>query len=102
MFFPFNLVNQCEIGNDNCERSPRTPKTHDGNEKGHRKILEQRRTLVMELFNQCGYFPLASDTAAFQVNLLEKIRLFIRLLIGKNLNCRRSTKMYFHINQVCS
>ncbi len=30
-------------------------------------MLEQRRTLVMELFNQCGYFPLASDTAAFQV-----------------------------------
>lgn len=62
-------VNQCEIGTDHSERSPRTPKTHDGNEKGHRKILEQRRTLVMELFNQCGYFPLASDTAAFQVRL---------------------------------
>lgn len=63
-------VNQCEIGTDHSERSPRTPKTHDGNEKGHRKILEQRRTLVMELFNQCGYFPLASDTAAFQVRPL--------------------------------
>ncbi|XP_037041060.1 putative transcription factor capicua isoform X2 [Bradysia coprophila] len=64
--FSIDRINQCEIGTDNSERSPRTPKTHDGNEKGHRKILEQRRTLVMELFNQCGYFPLASDTAAFQ------------------------------------
>ncbi|KAJ6635460.1 putative transcription factor capicua [Pseudolycoriella hygida] len=64
--FSIDRINQCEVGNDNSERSPRTPKTHDGNEKGHRKILEQRRTLVMELFNQCGYFPLTSDTAAFQ------------------------------------
>lgn len=67
-------------------RSPRTPKTHDpltaggggsgivgggggatGSEKGHRKVLEQRRTLVMELFQRCGMFPASKDTTEFQI-----------------------------------
>lgn len=36
-------------------------------EKGHRKTLEQRRQLVMELFNTCGMFPSSKDTNEFQV-----------------------------------
>lgn len=69
---------------DANERSPRTPKTlapsatsgrgcnsgQDATEKGHRKILEQRRTLVMELFNRCGIFPTTKDTNEFQVRFL--------------------------------
>lgn len=58
--------------------SPRTPKTPGGgvgntvgvnrsdNERGHRKILEQRRQLVMQLFHENGYFPSTQATSAFQ------------------------------------
>lgn len=70
------------------ERSPRTPMQPNsaaavtntsslsarsaGNpdvtaEKGHRKTLEQRRQLVMELFNTSGMFPSSKDTNEFQV-----------------------------------
>lgn len=38
-------------------------------EKGHRKTLEQRRQLVMELFNTCGMFPSSKDTNEFQVKI---------------------------------
>ncbi|XP_011703161.1 PREDICTED: protein capicua homolog isoform X4 [Wasmannia auropunctata] len=61
--------------------SPRTPKTpgssagnivlgigRSDNERGHRKILEQRRLLVMQLFQEHGYFPSAHATTAFQLN----------------------------------
>lgn len=57
-------------------RSPRTPKTpmsarstSDGAEKGHRKILEQRRQLVLQLFEEQGMFPTTQATNAFQVSL---------------------------------
>ncbi|XP_078053315.1 putative transcription factor capicua isoform X4 [Augochlora pura] len=58
--------------------SPRTPKTPGGgagnsvgmgrseNERGHRKVLEQRRLLVMQLFQENGYFPSTQATTAFQ------------------------------------
>ncbi|XP_025157764.1 putative transcription factor capicua isoform X4 [Harpegnathos saltator] len=58
--------------------SPRTPKTPSGgagsavgigrsdNERGHRKILEQRRHLVMQLFQEHGYFPSTQATSTFQ------------------------------------
>nr|XP_012147638.1 PREDICTED: protein capicua homolog isoform X2 [Megachile rotundata] len=58
--------------------SPRTPKTPGGgagnsvgigrneNERGHRKVLEQRRHLVMQLFQECGYFPSTQATTTFQ------------------------------------
>ena len=58
--------------------SPRTPKPPGGgaanavgtgrsdNERGHRKILEQRRQLVMQLFQENGYFPSTQATSAFQ------------------------------------
>lgn len=61
---------------DNSDRSPRTPKTpsqrtapNDTNEKGHRKILEQRRQLVMQLFQEHGMFPSTQATNNFQVIL---------------------------------
>lgn len=41
--------------------------TTGGVEKGHRKVLEQRRTLVMELFQKCGMFPASKDTTEFQM-----------------------------------
>ncbi|KAL0123954.1 hypothetical protein PUN28_006048 [Cardiocondyla obscurior] len=60
--------------------SPRTPKTpgssagntvlgigRSDNERGHRKILEQRRQLVMQLFQEHGYFPTAQATTTFQL-----------------------------------
>ncbi|XP_072750573.1 uncharacterized protein Cic isoform X2 [Anoplolepis gracilipes] len=58
--------------------SPRTPKTPGGgagstvgigrsdNERGHRKTLEQRRHLVMQLFQEHGYFPSTQATSTFQ------------------------------------
>lgn len=58
---------------ENTGRSPRTPQTplqsarsQDANEKGHRKILEQRRQLVMQLFSEHGMFPSAPATVKFQ------------------------------------
>lgn len=41
-------------------RSPRTPKTPRDADKSHsslRHILDQRRTLVMQLFSEYGWFP---------------------------------------------
>lgn len=55
--------------NENIEgNSPRTPKTPGGRdaEKGHRKTLEQRRKLVMQLFNEHGLFPTSAATSTFQ------------------------------------
>lgn len=71
--------------NTNEDRSPRTPRTPVQSigsannpaprssqdvaaEKGHRKTLEQRRQLVMELFNTSGMFPSSKDTTEFQVH----------------------------------
>ncbi|XP_012530902.1 putative transcription factor capicua isoform X3 [Monomorium pharaonis] len=61
--------------------SPRTPKTpgsnagnavlgigRSDNERGHRKMLEQRRQLVMQLFQEHGYFPSTQATTTFQLN----------------------------------
>lgn len=50
-------------------RSPRTPKTPRDSDKSHsslRHILDQRRTLVMQLFSDYGWFPPAPAVAAFQ------------------------------------
>lgn len=60
---------------DQTGRSPRTPKTplqsarSDASEKGHRKVLEARRNLVMQLFNEHGVFPSSQATIAFQVRV---------------------------------
>lgn len=59
---------------DTVAASPRTPKTPSGRndssaaEKGHRKMLEQRRQLVMTLFQEQGMFPSTGATSEFQVN----------------------------------
>uniref|UniRef100_A0A2S2R6V4 Putative transcription factor capicua n=1 Tax=Sipha flava TaxID=143950 RepID=A0A2S2R6V4_9HEMI len=59
---------------DTVTASPRTPKTPSGRndssaaEKGHRKMLEQRRQLVMTLFQEQGMFPSTQATSIFQAN----------------------------------
>ncbi|KAK0169787.1 hypothetical protein PV328_010428 [Microctonus aethiopoides] len=67
-----------ELGGDAEVSSPRTPKTPSGvvagsvgsarndNERGPRKVLEQRRQLVMQLFQEHGYFPTTQATTSFQ------------------------------------
>lgn len=72
-----------DLGGDVDASSPRTPKTPGGggggggtavgnnrgeNERGHRKVLEQRRKLVMQLFQEQGYFPTTQATSTFQAN----------------------------------
>jgi len=42
-------------------------------EKGHRKILEQRRQLVMQLFKEEGMFPTTQATNNFQVKIIFSI-----------------------------
>ena len=61
------------ITNDVDNNSPRTPKTPSSvpninrdNERGHRKVLEQRRSLVLQLFQEHGYFPSTQATSSFQ------------------------------------
>ncbi|XP_043946813.1 putative transcription factor capicua isoform X8 [Drosophila biarmipes] len=62
---------------DQAGRSPRTPKTplqsarSDASEKGHRKVLETRRHLVMQLFAEHGNFPTAQATIAFQTKHID-------------------------------
>lgn len=67
-----------DLNTNETDRSPRTPRTplQSANktsqdpaaaEKGHRKTLEHRRQLVMELFNTFGMFPSSKDTTEFQV-----------------------------------
>lgn len=72
-----------DLGGDVEASSPRTPKTPSGggggggggsavgtgrndNERGPRKVLEQRRQLVMQLFQDHGYFPSTQATSTFQ------------------------------------
>lgn len=71
-------MNAVLASEDNYDRSPRTPKTpsqrnNDMNEKGHRKILEQRRQLVMQLFQEHGMFPSTQATNSFQVKVQVKV-----------------------------
>ncbi|EAT44266.1 AAEL004381-PA [Aedes aegypti] len=69
----FNMEQYKDMAADNTDRSPRTPKTpsarsvNSAEEKGHRKILEQRRNLVMQLFQDHGMFPTSQATNSFQV-----------------------------------
>lgn len=68
-----------DVGGEAEANSPRTPKTPGGgvgsaaglgrsdNERGPRKVLEQRRQLVMQLFQDHGYFPSTQATSSFQV-----------------------------------
>ena len=74
---------------EDTDRSPRTPRTpshsqrvSDANEKGHRKILEERRRLVMELFQQHGMFPSSQATNTFQVRVLIALSSIILIKIN--------------------
>ncbi|CAG9112811.1 unnamed protein product [Plutella xylostella] len=50
------------------DMSPRTPVSAGGarGEAGHRRLLEQRRQLVLKLFQQHGMFPTTQATTDFQ------------------------------------
>ncbi|XP_037955696.1 putative transcription factor capicua isoform X3 [Teleopsis dalmanni] len=74
----FNIDQLRELENsDQTGRSPRTPQTplqsarSDASEKGHRKVLEQRRKLVLQLFDEHGMFPTAQATIAFQTKHID-------------------------------
>ncbi|RZF39984.1 hypothetical protein LSTR_LSTR002387 [Laodelphax striatellus] len=54
------------LGGLESPRTPKTPGGRDAAEKGHRKVLEQRRQLVMQLFQEQGFFPSTQATTAFQ------------------------------------
>lgn len=82
-FFSKLAATEPTINDDRSPRTPIQPPTTAGStttpitarsngpdgpaEKGHRKILEQRRQLVLELLNTCGMFPSTKDTNDFQV-----------------------------------
>ncbi|KAJ8982812.1 hypothetical protein NQ317_010433 [Molorchus minor] len=57
-------LNEMEEGTS--PRTPRTPGTSRDSEKGHRRTLEQRRQLVMQLFQEQSLFPSTQATSAFQ------------------------------------
>lgn len=73
---------------ETTEKSPKTPKTPsqksaDTGEKGHRKILEQRRQLVLQLFKEHGFFPSTQITNNFQVSNRNVIEMFKFIYIFK-------------------
>lgn len=71
VFFLFVCLQFCvsdlaEMGEASSPRTPNTPGTSRDGEKGYRKILEQRRQLVMKLFREHSLFPTAQATSSFQ------------------------------------
>ncbi|XP_015790386.1 putative transcription factor capicua isoform X1 [Tetranychus urticae] len=48
--------------------TPKSPKTPGGDidKSSNRRVLDQRRQLVMQFFNECGFWPTAQETASFQ------------------------------------
>ncbi|KAF5276672.1 hypothetical protein FQA39_LY06476 [Lamprigera yunnana] len=62
-----NIKDFSEVGESSSPRTPKTPGTGREVEKGHRKILEQRRQLVMQLFQEHNtFFPSSQATSNFQ------------------------------------
>ncbi|KAK4871834.1 hypothetical protein RN001_015958 [Aquatica leii] len=62
-----NIKDYSEVGESSSPRTPKTPGTGREVEKGHRKILEQRRQLVMQLFQELNtFFPSSQATSTFQ------------------------------------
>lgn len=53
------------------EMSPRTPVSGPRGEAGHRKVLEQRRHLVLKLFKDHGMFPTTQATTNFQATHMD-------------------------------
>ncbi|XP_076261582.1 putative transcription factor capicua isoform X1 [Rhynchophorus ferrugineus] len=58
-------MQEAEEGESPSPRTPRTPGTKDP-DKGHRRTLEQRRQLVIQLFNEHSLFPTSQATTTFQ------------------------------------
>ncbi|XP_026477343.1 uncharacterized protein LOC113383295 isoform X3 [Ctenocephalides felis] len=76
--FSFDIRELSDGGEPSSPLDMNTPKSTGGlrsagpassqeSEKGHRKQLEQKRKLVMQLFQECGFFPSAQATANFQL-----------------------------------
>ncbi|GJQ67993.1 hypothetical protein Trydic_g10649 [Trypoxylus dichotomus] len=56
-----------EMDEASSPRTPKTPSTGRDSEKGHRKVLEERRQLVLKLFHEQGtWFPTNEATTTFQ------------------------------------
>lgn len=62
----FSLVELNDMDEGTSPRTPRTPGTSRDAEKGHRRTLEQRRQLVMQLFQEQSLFPSSQATTTFQ------------------------------------
>lgn len=60
------FIDFAELGEASSPRTPKTPGTGRETEKGHRKVLEQRRLLVMQLFQEHTFFPSTQATTSFQ------------------------------------
>ncbi|KAH1022985.1 hypothetical protein HUJ04_012281 [Dendroctonus ponderosae] len=58
-------LQEADEGASPSPRTPRTPGTKDP-DKGHRRTLEQRRQLVMQLFKDHSIFPSSKATSMFQ------------------------------------
>lgn len=58
-------LQEADEGASPSPRTPRTPNTKDP-DKGHRRTLEQRRNLVMQLFTENSFFPTSQATSKFQ------------------------------------
>ncbi|KAL3290368.1 hypothetical protein HHI36_023710 [Cryptolaemus montrouzieri] len=71
----FNIDNVRELtdmSEGNSPRTPRTPGTSRESDRGHRKILEQRRQLVLQLFKEHNtLFPSTQATSTFQAQHLD-------------------------------
>lgn len=65
--FNIDTVREMTDMEGNSPRTPRTPGTSRESDRGHRKILEQRRQLVLQLFKEHNtFFPTAQATSTFQ------------------------------------
>lgn len=60
-----------DIGEASSPRTPKTPGTGRESEKGHRKVLEERRKLVLQLFKEQTLFPTAQATSKFQADHID-------------------------------
>lgn len=65
------VLDLAEIGEASSPRTPKTPGTSREAEKGHRRLLEQRRQLVMQLFQEHTLFPSAQATSNFQAQHID-------------------------------
>lgn len=61
-----HILDLTESGEASSPRTPKTPGTARDADKGHRRLLEQRRQLVMQLFQEHTFFPSQQATSNFQ------------------------------------